>query len=168
MMRRLLRVLLVALVMLLVAAALGALWARGQLRGSLAQLEGTRQLPDLSAPVQITRDALGIPTIRGATRADVARATGFLHAQDRYFQMDLARRRAAGELAALVGGRALALDREIRIHRFRAQAERAVALLTPENLAILDAYTAGANAGLDALGTPPFEYLVLRQDPEPW
>src|SRR5688572_24842197 len=157
-MRRLVRVLVLALAALMLAAGGGAVWARAKLRGSLPQLEGERQLRGLSAPVQITRDDLGIPTVRGATRADVARATGFLHAQDRFFQMDLARRRAAGELAALVGERALALDREIRIHRFRAQAERAVALLTPKHFAILDAYTAGANAGLAALDTPPFEY----------
>jgi penicillin amidase len=167
-MRRLLRVLLVALAMLLVAAGLGAIWARGQLRGSLAQLEGTRPLPGLSAPVQVTRDALGVPTIRGATRADVARATGFLHAQDRFFQMDLARRRAAGELSGLVGARALALDREIRIHRFRAEAQRAVSLMRAADRVLLDAYTAGVNEGLSALTTPPFEYLALRQDPAPW
>ena len=123
--RWLLRVLLVSVVTLLVAAVVGVLWARGQLRGSLAQVEGTRQLAGLSAAVQVTRDSLGIPTIRGATREDVARATGFVHAQDRYFQMDLARRRAAGELSGLVGPRALAIDREIRIHRFRAEAQRA-------------------------------------------
>jgi penicillin amidase len=168
MMRRLLRVLVVTLVMLLVAAVLGALWARGQLRGSLAQLEGTRPLPGLSSPVQVTRDALGIPTIRGASRLDVARATGFLHAQDRYFQMDLARRRAAGELSGLVGPRALALDREIRIHRFRAEAQRAVSLISAGDRALLEAYTAGVNHGLNALATPPFEYLVLGQDPAPW
>ena len=60
---------------------------------------------------------------------DVARATGFLHAQERFFQMDLSRRRAAGELAALVGGRAVPLDRDIRLHRFRAEAKRATELL---------------------------------------
>ena len=57
----------------------------------------------LAAPVKVTRDALGIPSIQGHNRLDVARASGFLHAQDRYFQMDLLRRSAAGELAALVG-----------------------------------------------------------------
>ena len=154
--------------MLLVAAGFGALWARGQLRGSLAQLEGTRKLSGLSSPVQVTRDALGIPTIRGATRADVARATGFLHAQDRYFQMDLARRRAAGELSGLVGPRALALDRDIRIHRFRAEARRALSLMNTDDRALLEAYTAGVNDGLRALASPPFEYLVLRQDPASW
>ena len=167
-MRRLVRVVILVLAALLLAAASGAMWARAQLRGSLPQLEGAQQLRGLSAPVKITRDALGIPTVRGATRVDVARATGFLHAQDRFFQMDLARRRAAGELAALVGARAVAVDREIRIHRFRAEAQRAVALLGARDRAILDAYTAGVNAGLQALGAPPFEYLLLRQTPAPW
>ena len=165
-MRPVVRVLVLALAALLLAAASGAVWARAQLRGSLPQLDGARQLQGLSAAVRITRDDLGIPTIRGATRVDVARATGFLHAQDRFFQMDLARRLAAGELAALVGARSL--DREIRIHRFRAQARRAVPLLDARDRAILDAYTAGVNAGLQALPTPPFEYLLLRQTPAPW
>ncbi len=167
-MRRLVRVVIFALAALLLAAASGAVWARAQLRGSLPQLEGERQLQGLSAPVEITRDGLGIPAVRGATRADVARATGFLHAQDRFFQMDLARRRAAGELAALVGARAVALDREMRIHRFRAEARHAVSLLGARDRAILDAYAAGVNAGLQALGTPPFEYLLLRQAPVSW
>ncbi len=167
-MRRLVRVVILVLAALLLAAASGAVWARAQLRGSLPQVEGERQLRGLSAPVEITRDGLGIPTVRGATRVDVARATGFLHAQDRFFQMDLARRRAAGELAALVGARAVALDREMRIHRFRAEARRAVSLLGARDRAILDAYADGVNAGLQALGTPPFEYLLLRQAPVSW
>jgi penicillin G amidase len=166
--RRLLRVLVFTFVLVIVAVAIGALWARGQLRGSLAQVEGTRALPGLSAAVQVTRDALGIPTIRGTSRVDVARATGFVHAQDRYFQMDLARRRAAGELSALVGPRALAIDREIRIHRFRAEARRALTIMSADDRALLEAYTAGVNAGLDALGARPFEYLMLRQDPVRW
>src|SRR6185436_9941991 len=97
--RRLLRAALYVLVALVVLSLAGAFWARAELRGSLAQLDGSRQVQGLSAPARVTRDRLGIPTIQGATRADVARATGFLHAQERFFQMDLARRRAAGELA---------------------------------------------------------------------
>ena len=166
--RRVLKIVLVALVIVLVAGLAGALWAWGRVRASLPLLDGDRQITGLSAPVQVQRDRLGIPSIRGATREDVARALGFLHAQDRFFQMDLARRRAAGELAALVGVRALALDHEIRIHRFRAEARRAVGLLTPSSRQIVDAYTAGVNSGLASLGAPPFEYLLLRQDPQPW
>lgn len=144
------------------------LWAYSQLRASLPQLDESRQLKGLSAPVLITRDGLGVPTIRGASREDVARGTGFLHAQDRFFQMDLARRRAAGELSALVGSRALALDREIRVHRFRAEAQRAVASMSASDRALVDAYTEGVNAGLTSLGASPFEYLLLRQPPRPW
>jgi penicillin amidase len=118
--------------------------------------------------VTVTRDALGIPTIRGRSREDVARATGFVHGQDRFFQMDLSRRRAAGELAALVGARAVPLDVDIRLHRFRAAARKALSLLSAADRALLEAYTAGVNSGLTSLGAVPFEYLVLRQDPAPW
>src|SRR5690349_731383 len=139
--RRVLKALLIALVVILIAAVLGAFWARGRIRASLPLLDGTQQLSGLSAPVRIERDRLGIPSIHGSTREDVARALGFLHGQDRFFQMDLARRRAAGELAGLVGPRAVVLDREIRIHRFRAEARRAVDLLTPQHRRIVNAYT---------------------------
>src|SRR5689334_25347618 len=107
-----------------------------------------QQLSGLAAPVRVDRDRLGIPSIHGSTREDVARATGFVHAQDRFFQMDLARRRAAGELAALVGDVALRLDREVRVHRFRDEARRALALLPPRERTVLEAYTAGVNRGL--------------------
>ena len=66
-------------------------------------MEGERAVAGLGAPVRIERDALGVPVVRGGSRLDVARATGFLHAQERFFQMDLLRRSAAGELAALFG-----------------------------------------------------------------
>src|SRR5574341_1985951 len=87
----------------LVAGVAGGLWLFITLRASLPQLEGTRAVPGLSGPVRIERDALGVPTVRGGSRLDVALATGFLHAQDRFFQMDLMRRQASGELAALFG-----------------------------------------------------------------
>src|SRR5688572_5395386 len=136
-------------------------WGYGRLRASLPAIDGRERLAGLAASVTVTRDALGIPTIRGQSREDVARVTGFLHAQDRFFQMDLSRRRAAGELSALVGGRALALDVEIRRHRFRALVERAIAMMAPTDRRILDAYTAGVNGGLASLKSPSFEYLLL-------
>ena len=157
----------IALVLLLAGVAAGV-WVRGQLRGSLPSLAGTLQVEGLRAPVIVTRDALGIPTVRGASREDVARATGFLHAQDRFFQMDLARRRAAGELAALVGPRAVVADRQIRMHRFRASARRALNTMEPGWRAMLEAYTAGVNSGLKQLRTAPFEYALLRQEPREW
>ncbi|OFW12290.1 MAG: hypothetical protein A3H29_12790 [Acidobacteria bacterium RIFCSPLOWO2_02_FULL_67_21] len=167
-MRRFFGVIVALLLALVAASAAGAWWARAQLRGSLAILDGQVRLAGLHAPVRVTRDALGIPTVRGGSRADVARATGFLHAQDRFFQMDLARRRAAGELAALVGARALPIDREIRRHRFRAVAARALPLMSTGDRALLDAYADGVNAGLRQMARPPFEYLLLRQTPAAW
>src|SRR3954451_6738154 len=139
----------VVIVLLVAAAALGAgaWWLRGQLHASLPVLDGRIALADLHGAVSVTRDALGVPLIRGTSREDVARATGFLHAQDRFFQMDLARRRAAGELAELVGARALPVDRRARLHRFRAEARQAVLLLRPQDRNVLRAYVSGVNAG---------------------
>jgi penicillin amidase len=166
--RRLIRAAALLLGLLLLLGVAAGLYVRAQLRASLPQLEGTLRVPGLSAPVTIDRDALGIPTIRGASREDVARAIGVLHAQERFFAMDLSRRRAAGELSALVGPRALAADREVRVHRFRAEAQRAVKTMEPRARAVLDAYAAGVNTGLTSLHRAPFEYLLLRQDPRPW
>jgi len=95
-MRRLGRILL-TLTALLVGVAVGAGWyVRHRLRASLAALDGEARLTGLHAPVKVERDSLGVPTLSGGSRLDLARALGYLHAQDRFFQMDLLRRRAAG------------------------------------------------------------------------
>ncbi len=155
----------IVLVVALVGLAVGL---RTRLTASLAQQAGQRTLPGLAAPVSVERDAQGVPTIRGASRLDVARATGFVHAQERFFQMDLLRRRGAGELAELLGPPLVEVDRADRLHRFRALAEKVVAGSAPADRALLDAYTQGVNSGLAALGAPPFEYLLLRAQPRPW
>ena len=92
-------------------------------RSSLPQLDGTLVVEGVSAPVSIVRDRDGIPTITGDNRYDVAYALGFAHGQDRYFQMDLIRRDAAGELSEVVGPPTLEIDKRKRLHRFRARAE---------------------------------------------
>ncbi len=137
-------------------------------RASLPGLDGTATLAGITDVASIERDAYGIPTITAANRVDLAFATGYAHAQDRYFQMDLIRRRAAGELSALIGAATLGSDRHYRFHRFRARAEAAVAALEPGHRALLDAYARGANAGLASLGSRPFEYWLLGAEPEPW
>lgn len=167
-MRRLLRFLVASLVVLAVLVIAGGVYARSQLRASLPQVEGTSTIPNLDAPVRVDRDALGVPTIVGGSRTDIARALGFVHAQDRFFQMDLQRRQPAGELSALVGARALALDEDARVHRLRDVAHRAVGQTESAYRAVLEAYAEGVNAGLSALGAAPPEYLVLRATPEPW
>ena len=163
-----LRLLASVLSVLLVGAVLAGVGAWWLARRSLPPLDGAMALPGLSAPVAVERDALGVPTIRGATRADVARALGCLHAQDRFFQMDLLRRRSAGELAELFGRSALPIDRDVRVHSFRTLARRALGSLAPEQRALVDAYAAGVNAGLASLRARPFEYFALRVQPRPW
>src|SRR5579859_7059658 len=138
------------------------------LKGSLAQLDGQATGPGLSAIVTVTRDNQGVPTITGQTRGDVAFAMGFVHGQDRFFQMDLMRRVAAGELAELVGPAALPVDRDHRFHRFRARAVAAYQAASPEDRALLDRYAAGVNAGLNALTTRPADYLLTMTKPRPW
>jgi penicillin amidase len=140
-------------------------WFYTRMKASLPQLDGSAKVPGLSAGVTVERDGLGVPTIRGANRVDVARALGWIHAQERFFQMDLMRRRAAGELAELVGPAALGADKAARMHGFRLLARGAVAGATAAERAVVEAYTAGVNAGLTALGEKPFEYLALRSDP---
>ena len=162
------RTVLVLVIVLVVLTVGGGIYARSQVRASLAQLDGTAAIAGLSANVRVDRDALGVPTISGSTREDVARALGFLHAQDRFFQMDLQRRQPAGELSGLVGPRAMDADQEMRVHRFRDVAQRALHGTDKSYRTILEAYADGVNAGLSALGAPPFEYLVLRATPEPW
>ena len=153
-----------ALVLLLSAGVTGYI----ALRSSLPRLDGSVPVSGLSSPVTVLRDSLGIPTVHAATQADAMRAIGYLHAQDRFFQMDLMRRRAAGELSELLGKGALPLDKAVCIHRFRALASQVIAREAPAQRALLAAYTAGVNAGLSDLSARPFEYFVLRAAPRPW
>ena len=140
----------------------------GFLRGGAPRLDGRLALSGLQSPVTVTRDALGIPSIAAADRADAMRALGFLHAQDRFFQMDVLRRVAAGELSELLGSKTLEVDKQFRVFRLRAVAREVLARATPEQRRLLDAYTAGVNAGLKSLGTWPFEYGLLLRRPRPW
>lgn len=140
----------------------------GFLYGAAPRLDGRVALKGLTAPVTVTRDSLGVPTVSGANRVDVARALGFLHAQDRFFQMDILRRVAAGELSELVGDAALEVDERDRLFRLRAVARQVLVAATPEQRAALQAYTDGVNAGLRALVTWPFEYALLMKRPRAW
>src|SRR5258708_40142661 len=93
------------LLVLLVVAFLGLVW--GTLAASLPAQDGNLEAAGLERPVQVERDSLGVPTIPGENRQDIAYATGFVHAQDRFFQMNTFHRRAAVELAALFAHRPL-------------------------------------------------------------
>ena len=138
------------------------------LRASLAQLDGTRRVPGLHGVVSVARDDHGVPLLQADNRDDLAYATGFVHAQDRFFQMDLLRRSGAGELAEVFGARAVPLDKAHRLHRFRARAEQLLNTMPAADRAFIERYAAGINDGLNALGARPFEYALTGTTPRPW
>src|SRR5581483_10069946 len=109
-------ILFAAILMLVGALCVGAYVAA---RRSRPLLSGEVHTNGLKAEIRIRRDANGIPIIEAADRIDAAFATGFVHAQERFFQMDLSRRIGAGELAALFGKKILPIDRMLRVHQFR-------------------------------------------------
>lgn len=162
---RWLRRILVAVVVVMLVAVLSAWFT---LRGSLPQLDGEITHSALNAAVNIERDALGTVTITAQNRDDVSFALGYVHAQDRFFEMDLMRRSAAGELAALFGPIAVSADRKARMHRMRARAEAAIALATAEERQTIERYRDGVNAGLGALRARPFAYWLTLTKPEAW
>ncbi|MEP7185146.1 MAG: penicillin acylase family protein [Rhodanobacter sp.] len=162
---RILRGLLLVLLTLLLLAMASAWWL---LAGSLAQMDGERQLPGLTDAVSISRDANGTVTIDGSNRGDISYALGYVHAQERFFEMDLMRRMPAGELSALVGPAALKVDLNHRRHRFRDVAEAAYKRMPEKEKRALDQYRDGVNAGLADLRVRPWEYLLLRSKPQPW
>src|SRR6185503_8746436 len=144
------------------------LWFWSELRGSLPRNSGRVAVAGLGAEVRIERDKLGVPRILARSEADAVFALGWLHGQERFFQMDLMRRRAAGELSEIVGAATVEMDKASRVHRFRWRAARVLAALPADDRALLTAYTAGVNAGLSALRAKPIEYVMLRGEPAPW
>lgn len=152
----------------LVAGTLLAWWILGLLTGSLPTLEGRVKVEGISAEVRIERDDRGIPTLRAANRLDLAFATGYVHGQDRFFQMDFLRRHPAGELSELAGKAALSEDRHQRRHRFRFRAHEKLKQMAPEERLLLERYSAGVEAGRRSLRRPPFEYILLQTAPQPW
>jgi len=161
----------IAIALLLISCffiATAATWLYSRVDSALPQLDGKVTLFGLGKNVVIDRDENGVATVKAQNRNDAAMALGFVHAQERFFQMDLLRRNAAGELSSLFGEVALNYDKEIRIHRFRDRARKIVNHLNQNELALLQAYTRGVNQGLERLKASPFEYLLLQQIPVQW
>jgi penicillin G amidase len=163
----------VLFVLIGIPAALGARFWR-QLRAGMPQLSGAVLVPGLDRPVRITRSRQGVPTIDATDAFDGYFALGYVHAQDRFFEMELARRAAAGRLSEWAGHRTVELDTFVRRLALRAAAAAAVQRLEPRTVRALEAYAAGVNAWrsqhLDAL--PP-EMVILRTlgrrvDVAPW
>ncbi len=154
------------LVLLVAVVGIALVW--WLLRGSLAPLDGEHTLAGVQAPVTVQRDALGVVTIDAASPADAMRALGQVHAQERYFEMDLMRRAAAGELAELFGPAAVDVDKRMRVHRLRARTDAHLETAMGSHAVELQAYVDGVNAGVDGLRVRPWPYLLLRQPPAQW
>jgi penicillin G amidase len=136
---------------------------------ALPPLSGEIMLPGLAHPVEIAFDAAAVPTIRAADERDGAFALGFLHAGNRLFQMEFMRRFASGRLAEVVGPRALATDRYMRLFDFAHLADTDFERLPAAPRALLEAYSRGVNAYLEThRGAWPPEFYLLRERPEPW
>ena len=155
------------LILLLVLAGVG-IFSIVKLRASLPIRDGELQIKGLDLPVTVTSDRFGIPTITASTQRDAALALGYVTAQDRLFQMDLLRRRAAGRLSEIVGKIAIETDKRQRVIGFNRVAQAIVANLPDEHLTILAAYADGVNAFIRQMDTAPFEFLLLGYQPEPW
>ncbi|GLW10645.1 penicillin amidase [Microtetraspora sp. NBRC 13810] len=162
-------------VLLALALVLGVV-ATVTVRRSFPQVAGEIEVPGLSAPVTVRRDANGIPHIYADTPADLFLAQGYVHAQDRFWEMDFRRKTTAGRLSELFGATTLDVDKVVRTLGWRRTAEQEVARLAPETVAGLESYSAGVNAWLsqhgDAAGRS-LEYVVLGltgvdYTPEPW
>ena len=124
--------------------------------------------PGLDSPVKVIRDVDGIPHIIGNSEHDVVFVQGYLHAQDRFFQMDVSRRQGSGTLAELLGAPALASDVQLRTFGLRRAAQRSLSALSPETLDGLQSYADGVNFFLTTQPLPP-EYTVLEiTQAEPW
>jgi penicillin amidase len=162
---RLLRIGAIALASVLILGFIGVYLS---IHASVPRLDGKIVAKSLAAPATIERDADGTPVVRARSRVDLAFATGFAHAQDRYFQMDLMRRAAAGELAQLLGSAVLDSDRKLRAHGFRRVAREVIAAAPASDRQLLDAYAAGVNLALEKANARPWEYLLLRTEPAAW
>lgn len=138
------------------------------LQGSVPQLDGAIPAPSLTHPVTLQRDQYGMVLIQAQTQTDAFYAQGVAHAQDRFFQMDLLRRNAAGELSALFGKGALARDKLARFHQFRARAKAAFSHFPQEQQAMITAYTKGVNDTIEQYTVKPFEYLLTGASMQPW
>ncbi|MCY4452496.1 MAG: penicillin acylase family protein [Immundisolibacterales bacterium] len=159
------RAVLAVVVLVAAGAASGYLW----LRGSLPQIDGERAAYGLDAPVEVVRDRNGVPHILARSEEDALFALGFVHAQDRLWQMEMNRRIGAGRLAEVLGAPALGTDRLLRVLGLYRRATAALAHLAPDARRRIDAYVNGVNAWLETRTGPlPPEFLILGFEPEPW
>jgi len=138
------------------------------MRGSLPATHGELTVARLNSEIQIARDAHSIPQIRAQSDRDALFGLGFVHAQDRLWQMEMDRRLAAGRLSEVLGERALPADRATRRLGLMVNAQRILAQLDAKDRDLLQAYVDGVNEGMRTLSSWPIEFQLLRHQPEAW
>lgn len=163
------RALLLVGAVLLVLILIGFGYAYWMVQKSLPTTSGTIKLPGLSAPVTVTRDVYGVPHIVAANMQDAFEAEGYVHAQDRLFQMFYFRALGEGRLAEAFGSAALQPDIFLRTIGIRRAAEADMKLLTPQTLGYLQAYSRGVNEFLRThADSMPLEFTILGLKMEDW
>ncbi|MEI4470151.1 penicillin acylase family protein [Frigidibacter sp. MR17.24] len=158
---------------LIVLTVLGTLLVYYFAAGSLPAYDETARVPGISAPVEIVRDTGDVPHIFGKTDADTYFALGYVHAQDRLWQMTLLRRTAQGRLSEIFGARTLRTDELMRRLDLYGLATRAVAGQDDETRAALEAYARGVNAWIgevneQARGRGAPEFFVFPPEIAYW
>lgn len=136
----------VLIVFALLAGYLNFLWVPQTAQKSFPQTDGDIRLPGLDGPVDIYRDSMGIPHIYATSLHDLFMAQGYIHAQDRFWQMDFWRHIGSGRLSEMFGKSQVNTDAFLRALNWRGLAEQEYEMLSPESRAILDAYAEGVNA----------------------
>lgn len=149
------------------AASVGVAWHR-LARRALPREAGRLEVPGLGESVTVRRDRWGVPHIEARERDDLNFAQGFVHAQDRAWQMHFYKRVVSGRLSEFAGAETLPVDRLMRTLGIRRVAEREAAELAPGLRAKLDHFCAGVNAGAAEAVAPPFEMRLLGLEWEPW
>jgi penicillin amidase len=159
----------VAFVAVVAALALVVLGTAVWLRSAGQQYDGRLSLAGLSESVEVWRDSLGVPHVWAANEEDLFFVQGFVHVQDRLWQMELFRRVAEGRLAEVLGERLLASDIFLRTIGIWEAAGAQIEALDGDARRKLEAYVAGVNAAIDGWsGALPPEMVALGVRPEPW
>ncbi len=144
------RLIVIVLVVLLVAGVgYGGYRGVTAVRASFPEVDGTVKVAGLSAPVDVKRDANGIPQLYADTSEDLFRAQGYVQAQDRFWEMDVRRHITAGRLSEMFGDSQVDTDSFIRTMGWRQVAQKEYdTKLSPETKKYLQAYADGVNAWL--------------------
>lgn len=144
-------------------------WLRYSFVRSLPQIDGELRIPGLQHAVTVRRDQHGVPHIEAQNLYDLLKAQGYITAQDRLWEMDMARRIAAGDAAEILGARLLSHDKVERVLAIRATANQMVLRLSTDDRNYLDAYAAGVNAYINEHShSLPTEFRILHYTPKPW